>query len=319
MKPADERVGSRSEVDDQILGLPRIVHDVDALIRDRERVLRVVGGVDDRERVSLLHVDRRGCEHEVRLGDRFGGGLARAGAEGGDAHQHREEQEGGSPRQGDISSASQASVALSVRRPGAGRPGWSPVLRTGYRTSLAPRSQPRVHARVGQPVGLAVQLARDVLEADLPERPSSFPNLAVQPDQPGVLDPVATRKLLHQKLAVRAKEHFGRAEGARPAQSLDRRSIFGHVVRGDADAFADLGQNPSAGPEYHDPDAGRARIPTSRAVAIDDQSKIRILWQCSHLRMPSVRLSRSRYIGDSCWWQPWHTPSISAAAPTPFF
>ena len=60
-------------------------------------------------------------------------------------------------------------------------------------------------------------------------------------------------------------------------------------------------------------------VPSGRPVAADDQVKTRILRQYSHLLMPPARFSRSSSRADSFWWQPWHTPSSSAAAPTPRF
>src|SRR5712691_420461 len=62
-----------------------------------------------------------------------------------------------------------------------GGPRWDVVL---------PRpGQPRVHSLVRQAVGLAVELAGDVLETDLDEAGHELPHLAVQADQGRILDP----------------------------------------------------------------------------------------------------------------------------------
>src|ERR1700675_4417700 len=136
--------------------------------------------------------------------------------------------------------------------------------------------------------------------------------------QVGRLDPVDPRELVDQQLTVGAEDHSSGPQVARLLQALDSRRVLRDVVGGIADAFADLGDNLSGGIGYGYADPGGAGIAPSGPITGDCQ-KTRIRRQRSHLFTPSDLFIRSSSDAESCSWQPWQTPSTSAAAPTPFF
>src|SRR5919108_172740 len=178
--------------------------------------------------------------------------------------------------------------------------------------------QPVVHPPVGQPVGGPVHLPGNVLESHVLEPLHQPPGLLVQAKERGVLHPEPSRELLDQEAAVGANQDGASATASGGLQTGQHRAVLSHVIGGRPDPFGDLLERPAAPVGHHDTDPRRSGVPPSRAVRVDDHSSTRIRRQFSHLRMPSARFSRSRYSGDSFSWQPWHTPSTSLAAPTPF-
>src|SRR5439155_23784982 len=162
-------------------------------------------------------------------------------------------------------------------------------------------------------------LARNVLVADVAESAGQGPNLLMESLERGVLHPESPGQLLDEELAVGAQEDLFRPQILGQGQAGDGRSILRHVVGGYADALGHLGHDLAARASHVDTDPGGPWVPSGRPVAADDQVKTRILRQYSHLLMPPARFSRSSSRADSFWWQPWHTPSTRAAAPTPFF
>ena len=80
------------------------------------------------------------------------------------------------------------------------------------RLSTIDRFRPFVHREICEPVGILVLLAPHVLERDAVEASSQLDRFLVKLLQPRVLDLVATRKLLDQKLRIRANMHGARAD-----------------------------------------------------------------------------------------------------------
>ena len=164
---------------------------------------------------------------------------------------------------------------------------------------VAGASQPLVDSFVRQTIGFAVAFAGDVFETHPAESPHQRASLGVQPHQRRVLDAPTPRELLDQELAVGSEQDLLRPQVRRRSKGRDGCAVLGDVVGRDADAFADLLDHSAAGPRDHDADPRRPRVPAGRPVAVGDQSKTRILRQYSHLRMPCVRFSWSRYRGES--------------------
>src|SRR5438309_548184 len=166
---------------------------------------------------------------------------------------------------------------------------------------------------------MLVLLARNVLQTDVRELGEELPGLVIQALEGGVLHPVPPGQLLDKETAVGAQQHVRCAEITGPLQAGDGRTVLGHVVRGDPDSLRDLRQDLALHRAHHRADPRRPRIAAGRAVAGDDHTKTRIRRQYSHLFTPCVRLDRSNSMAESFWWHPWHTPSTSAATPTPRF
>ena len=102
----------------------------------------------------------------------------------------------------------------------------------------------------------------------------------------------ASEVLLRSDSRLLIEQLSGRFRVKNP--TLQRRRVLGDVVRGHPDPFALLRDQASVGTLDVNPDPSRAGVPPRRAVGVDDQAKIRIRRQYSHLRMPSSRFSRSR-------------------------
>src|SRR5207249_7970634 len=136
----------------------------------------------------------------------------------------------------------------------------------------------------------------------------------------GVLHPEPAMSLRDQQAAVGTEEHVGGPELAGPLRSRDGRPVLRDVVGGDADALGDLRENLSVLVGDHGADPSGAGIAAGRAVTRDDQlHPTRMRRQYSHRFTPWTFFRRAISIAESFWWQPWHTPSVSAAAPTPRF
>ena len=195
-------------------------------------------------------------------------------------------------------------------RPPHHRPAAEPrPTRTGWRSSserqraIAPKKtsggEPGVDALVREPVGLGVALTPDMLVLHVIEPGSQRPSLTMQGLQVRGLDPEPSGQLIDQQERIAQQVHTRGTELLGSLQPLDRGGVLSHVVRRLADAIGDLGDHHTVGVGDLHADPRRPRVAPCRAVAHDPQ-KTRIRRQCSHLRRPSVFLSLSNCIAESC-------------------
>ncbi len=148
---------------------------------------------------------------------------------------------------------------------------------------------------------MRVPLARHVLVSDARETSSELPGLGVQTLQVGVLHLEPSGQLLDHETAVGTEQHVVRAELGRTPEPVDRGGVLRNVVGRDADAARDLGDGLAGCVGYVNADPGRPRIAARGTVAGDDQAKITMRRQYSHLFTPSVFFSLSSSMAESFW------------------
>ena len=133
----------------------------------------------------------------------------------------------------------------------------------------SPLREPGVDTEVREPVGVAVLLSPNVLEADGVEAACLGHDLVEEGADVRRLHPIFPRQVLDEELAVGQERDVGRAKLTSPGEPSDRGRVLGDVVRGLSEPLSDLGEHLHVGPEDGDPDARGTRIAASRAVGAD--------------------------------------------------
>ena len=131
-----------------------------------------------------------------------------------------------------------------------------------------------VHRRVGEPIGVRVERAADVLERDAADLVRQQPRLGVQRLQARVLHLVVAEHLLHEQQRIGADVQRAVPVRARPFERGEQAAILGDVVGRDADRLAELLDERAVGLLDADAVAGRPGIAPGAAVDVGDDRAV---------------------------------------------
>jgi hypothetical protein len=127
-----------------------------------------------------------------------------------------------------------------------------------------------VHCLIGQPVGVCVLLAADVLETDMSNLVREELGLGVQGLEPGVFDFEASEHLLNEQKRVGSNMNGPVAVSVRPFKRCKQAVVLGHVVRGDTNGPLQFVDQRSIGALDPNSVSGRTGIAARAAVDIGD-------------------------------------------------
>lgn len=122
---------------------------------------------------------------------------------------------------------------------------------------------------VRQGIRFRILLARDVLDAEVPEGSDVLPGQRIQLSQHGMFDLVTPLELTHQKLRVRVYLDVRVSQYLSPLQREEKGAVLGDVIRRLADPAMKPFRDRAFWSDDDNTDAGRAWVAAGGAIDMD--------------------------------------------------